>query len=210
MQTQSLTTALDVTEKILASAAVLLPAVWAIWTKARKLWGHVSWGSIIRAANSLHSKMTSVNYRPSCIVCLGRAGAITGAVLSERFGRPVVPIVVLAFDYVEVEAPNTSPAKLVYRRLQFVDFGIIKENVANVLVLGIDVVTGSTMEQALEQLQARGVTCSATGCLFWNPEARIRPTFFVAERSTRAKYPWHIATFSERYGLGNQTSTRGS
>jgi hypoxanthine phosphoribosyltransferase len=206
MQTQSLAPALDVLEKVLASAAVLLPAIWAVWTKARAKWGHVSWGSIIRATNSLCSKMTAVSYRPACIVCLGRAGAIAGAVLSERFGRPLVPIVVLAFDYVETEAQNTSPTRLIYRRLQFVDFGIIKENVSNVLLLGIDVVTGSTMEQALEQLQKRGVTCSATACLFWNPEARIRPTFFVAERSMRARYPWHITTFSERYGFG--TSAR--
>ena len=202
MQTQSLATAIDVVEKVLASAAVLLPAVWAVWTKARARWGDVSWGSITSASNSLHSKMGEVNYRPACIVCLGRAGAIAGAILSERFGRPIVPIVVLAFDYVEVEAQNTSPARLTYRRLQFVDFGTIKENVDNVLLLGIDVVTGSTMEQALEQLQKRGVTCSATACLFWNPEARVRPTFFVRERSMRAKYPWHITTFGKRYGFG--------
>ena len=103
--------------------------------------------------------------------------------------------------YEDSELQSPSHSGYILRKSQFVDFGTIKENVNNVLLLGVDVVTGSTMEQAASELRSRGVQCSATACLYWNPDAKLRPTFFVGRRSERAKFPWNVATFRERYHL---------
>lgn len=191
----------DTIANLLASLAIAVPVIGAIVLRLRTRWGHVSWRQVLKAIQNLHRKMSDAGYRPKCIVCIGRSGAIVGALLSERFGSPLIPIVVLSYDYAKDVRSSKPEDRFILRPQQLVDFSTIKRNIDNVLLLGVDVVTGATMRSALEDLKKRGVLLSGTACLFWNPDATLQPQYYSSIRRVRPKYSWNSRGFRERYGL---------
>lgn len=193
--------ALDLLKNLAALLAVALPATWALWVKARSRWGYVSWRRIESRVQRLHEKMLAATFRPACIVGIGRAGGIVGSLLSERFGPPLVPVVILSFEYPMQESAGLN-RHFALRVPQPVELTTITEEANDVLVMGIDVFTGATMKQSVEHLKGKGISIAGTACLFWNPDALLKPTFYVDHCAVRMKFPWNLQTFRERYGFG--------
>ncbi len=180
---------LDVVGKILACLAILVPAIWAVISYVRSRFGRLSWRSIEKGIADLYGQMSSDNYTPSVIICIGRSGSIVGSMLSGCFERKMTPIVTISFDH-RREHPHHMRGKEYIRSEEFIDACSVKRGVQNALILAVDIMTGSTMKAALRELGRMGVSHSAIACLYWNPDAEVTPTFRYRERSSRPRYPW--------------------
>lgn len=65
----------------------------------------------------------------------------------------------------------------------------------NVLVLGVDVISGRSMKAALNCLERQGVTVSAVAALYWSSDeheirALIKKCYYHEEREREPRYPW--------------------
>lgn len=198
----NLSAILEIAKNALSIIAILFPAAWALWLNLRSRWGYVSWRKITKGVALLHQKMIGSSYRPACIVCIGRGGAIAGSLLSEHFGPPLVPIVVLSFEYPKKMDSAGSETVFTLRNPQVIDFSTIRADMDNVLVLGIDIVSGETMKQAIEELAKKQVRVSGSACIFWNPDALVIPKYHVFESKIRTRFPWSQRTFREKVKAG--------
>lgn len=194
-------TILSIFKDILSILVIVIPAIWAVSSWVRSKRGGISWRAIEKAVEKLYQKMDAANYRPDNIVCLGRAGSIAGTLLSHRFGKKVIPIVVLTFEYTVSDVHPQHKGKEHLRSEIISECCTVQEGLGNVLLLGIDIMTGSTMQVGLEELDKLKVAHSATACLFWHPDAKLKPTFYAEKRTTRLRYPWMSTSFWQNWGI---------
>ena len=195
-----LATIVRTVQAVLASLAILLPAAWGATIWIRRRWGRVSWHHIETATLKLHAKICERRYRPVWIVCLGRAGGVVGALLSEKFGAPIVPLAVLNFEYRQ-QGPESSSSRVLLRTQRPVSITDFKNPGGDILVLGIDIITGETMMAALAYLKENGIASADCACLFWNPDGAVTPTYWVEKTNHRLTYPWNAKPFLERHSL---------
>lgn len=182
---------------LLDAAGKLIP-----WWKNKPRRGKLSWQKIEKDVFKLKDKMVADrNYRPNYIVCVGRAGAFVGGLLSHQFDPPVIPIIVLTFDYKIKKQRN---GEIILQEPVFLSCGEIKEELKNVLVLGADVISGQTMRKCLEVLAVRKVRGIKTACLYRSSHAEVTPTYFVEKCSARPYYPWSKLTFDETHYIEQQ------
>jgi hypoxanthine phosphoribosyltransferase len=193
--------AFSIIKDLISILAVISPAVWAIylWIKSKK--GDISWRGLQKAIIKLHKKMDENSYRPNYIICIGRAGSIAGAMLSHQFGKPVIPIMILTFDYIVVDVHPQYRGKEYARKEVLLNCCTITQGLQNVLVFGVDIMTGVTMKAGLQKLSENNIDHSATACLFWNPNATIKPTFHAETKDKRLLYPWMSTSFLKVYNI---------
>ena len=176
-------------KEVLALAAIVVPVVLLGWSTIKKTLGRLSWRAIEHAVVDLDKQMTASGYQPDLIICLGRSGSIVGAMLSQCFNR-IVPIVTLSFRYY---GDNPKPTPRRRKRLHvegLIDVCSVRQDLGEVLLLGVDIISGGTVEAALEELKKKNVTPSAVACLFWNPDATVKPRYYHKLCKSRRVYPW--------------------
>lgn len=192
---------------LLSILAVVIPTGYAIYLWFRSKRGDISWRALQKAVKKLHRIMEADSYRPDHIVCIGRAGSIVGAMLSHTFGSPVIPMMVLTFDYqIEEVRPDRRRGREFSRREHLLESCAIPTGLQNVLVLGIDIMTGSTMKAGIQELTTRNAEHTATACLFWNENAGFKPTYYCEQRDRRLIYPWMADSFNRIYNIGKRTA----
>ena len=185
---------IHLTRDIFAILAIAFPAIWGIWVWLKTRRGDISWHALQKAVEKLHVAMANAKYRPNYIVCIGRAGGMVGAMLSHRFKQPVIPVIVLTFTY-ELTSRGTAHD----RKERLLACSTIADSVQNVLLLGVDVMTGETMKSGEEELKKHNIQEYKTACLYLNPISRRTPDYFVEKRTKRLQYPRMPNSFSETY-----------
>ena len=161
----------------------------------------VGWTEVANAVTKLHENMKNRKYRPSYIVCMGRGGGVVGAMLSQKFEKPVVPVIVLTMDHRMGVDEKDSGLPGRYRADGVNDCCAVKEGLNGVLLLGVDIITGTALQIGARELKQKGVTVTATACLFRRPGAALEPTFFAEECTGRYLYPWMKLPFHEVWGI---------
>ena len=192
---------LSLIKDLIAILAIVGPGVWALYVWIRSKKGDISWRALQKAIMKLHKKMDETSYRPDYIICLGRAGSIAGGMLSHQFGKPVIPIMALTFDYVIEDVHPQHRGKEHARKEILLNCCTVTQGLQNVLVFGIDIMTGVTIKACLQELSKNNIGHSATACLFWNPNATIKPTFHSETRDKRLLYPWMSTSFLKVYNI---------
>ncbi len=79
------------------------------------------------------------------------------------------------------------------------DTCVPKQKLSNVLVLGVDVVSGQAIETAVEYMRTREVRSMKTACLFKNKVSAFKPDYWATETVGRLRFPWQVRSFEETY-----------
>lgn len=155
----------------------------------------VDWYQIDKAVDALFQRMKKDGYTPSCICCTGRGGAILGALLAFRFDH-VIPTIVIHVEAADRMYADRRGGVRQGKTGKIHDCWSIGSNLKNVLLFHVDVVSGRTIEAAIEALTQSGAKISGLASLFWHPnDPEIRASFtgkvfFLEQRPERVRYPW--------------------
>jgi hypoxanthine phosphoribosyltransferase len=180
---------LSLVKELIAFGAIVVSILLVAWSVVRRTRGWLSWRAIEYATLDLDRQMTASGFQPDLIICLGRSGSIAGAMLSEFL--PQIPAVVtLCFG----NRRNTpKPSIHASRQLQMesmIALCPLKESLKHILLLSVDIISGNTMNTALEELRKKDIAPTEIACLFWCPEASVKPRYYHKPCKSRRVYPW--------------------
>lgn len=158
--------------------------------------GKVSWKYISNSVDKLAKSLGNQKY--DLIICIGRNGAITGAMLSHRISKEIpIPIMMLNAKH---SADDSSEYYNSFTRTVGVD-GKTEVKFNKALLFSIDIITGETFKKARTFLGEEGIKTATNACLFWHPDSQIEPDFYVEKWLKRPSYPWMKKSFKETWGL---------
>lgn len=183
---------LSVLKDALSILAILVPSVIALYKYTAYLHGRLSWREILKGIEVIHKKMNDDHYVPDLIICLGRSGSIVGSLLSGRF-KDLIPIVTLNFEYNLNRPLPKENGKEYVRSEKLLNYCILRPRAQHVLLLGVDILTGSTMNAAIEELEKRRFADFRICSLFVFTDSGIRPKYYYKMVQKRPTYPWMVS-----------------